>query len=217
VRGARGGGGGGGGGAPLSLFDAAALPPPWTAHLHPSSGAVYYHNAETGSSSWLHPRDAPLPIAERAGCAPCAPCAGGPAGEGDESVVPSDGPASAQESASLPDGPAAEASRAARGRRVARDAVSLRGAAAAERAARERAAFLRFAVGDARGSGGSSSDGGSSGGAGGGGAAGEERGVRLRAWVGFSGPWHRGTKEPSAAVSLPSHHAPLRHAAPRHP
>jgi hypothetical protein len=47
----------------LAQYEVAALPQPWTAHLHPS-GRTFYFNHESGLSSWHDPRQVPLPKVE---------------------------------------------------------------------------------------------------------------------------------------------------------
>ncbi len=47
----------------LAQYEVAALPQPWTAHLHPS-GRTFYFNHESGVSSWHDPRQVPSPKVE---------------------------------------------------------------------------------------------------------------------------------------------------------
>ena len=49
----------------LAQYEVAALPHPWTAHLHPV-GRTFYFNHENGVSTWHDPRQVPTPKSE--GC-----------------------------------------------------------------------------------------------------------------------------------------------------
>lgn len=47
----------------LAQYELAALPTPWTAHMHPL-GRTFYFNHESGVSSWHDPRQVPTPKVE---------------------------------------------------------------------------------------------------------------------------------------------------------